>query len=91
MVGRTRTHHPLYAKRNKSTPCCRLLDEANIFVWDGNYYALEVTTRLGLEDKGDMARVGPVPLPLGLQHGGGVGEVWRGVKGGDTPGLTAAS
>ena len=36
------------------------LDEANIFVWDGNYYALEVTTRLGLEDKGGMVRVGPV-------------------------------
>jgi selenocysteine lyase/cysteine desulfurase len=29
-------------------------------VWDGNYYALEVTTRLGLEDSGGMVRVGPV-------------------------------
>ncbi len=36
------------------------LDEANIFVWDGNYYALEVTTRLGLEDSGGMVCVGPV-------------------------------
>jgi selenocysteine lyase/cysteine desulfurase len=36
------------------------LDEANIFVWDGNYYALEVTKRLGLEDNGGMVRVGPV-------------------------------
>lgn len=36
------------------------LDEANIYVWDGNYYALEVTTRLGLEDSGGMVRVGPV-------------------------------
>jgi selenocysteine lyase/cysteine desulfurase len=36
------------------------LDEANIYVWDGNYYALEVTTRLGLEDTGGMVRVGPV-------------------------------
>jgi selenocysteine lyase/cysteine desulfurase len=36
------------------------LDEANIFVWDGNYYALEVTTRLGLEGSGGMVRVGPV-------------------------------
>ncbi len=36
------------------------LDEGNIYVWDGNYYALEVTTRLGLEDKGGMVRVGPV-------------------------------
>jgi selenocysteine lyase/cysteine desulfurase len=36
------------------------LDEANIYVWDGNYYALEVTRRLGLEDSGGMVRVGPV-------------------------------
>ncbi len=36
------------------------LDEANIFVWDGNYYALGVTERLGLEDSGGMVRVGPV-------------------------------
>ena len=36
------------------------LDEANIFVWDGNYYALAVTERLGLEASGGMVRVGPV-------------------------------
>jgi selenocysteine lyase/cysteine desulfurase len=36
------------------------LDEANIYVWDGNYYALEVTRRLGLEESGGMVRVGPV-------------------------------
>ena len=36
------------------------LDEANIYVWDGNYYALEVTKRLGLEGSGGMVRVGPV-------------------------------
>ena len=36
------------------------LDEANIFVWDGNYYALEVTKRLGLEASGGMVGVGPV-------------------------------
>ncbi len=36
------------------------LDEANIYVWDGNYYALAVTERLGLEDSGGMVRVGPV-------------------------------
>ena len=29
-------------------------------MWDGNYYALEVTTRLGLEDSGGIVRVGPV-------------------------------
>ncbi|MBI2330874.1 MAG: cysteine desulfurase-like protein [Chloroflexi bacterium] len=32
----------------------------NIYVWDGNYYAINVTERLGLEDKGGMVRVGPV-------------------------------
>jgi selenocysteine lyase/cysteine desulfurase len=36
------------------------LDEENIYVWDGNYYALEVTKRLGIEDSGGMVRVGPV-------------------------------
>ena len=36
------------------------LDMENIYVWDGNYYALEVTSRLGLEQTGGMVRVGPV-------------------------------
>ncbi len=36
------------------------LDQVDIYVWDGNYYALEVTTRLGLEESGGMVRVGPV-------------------------------
>ncbi|MBN1934966.1 MAG: cysteine desulfurase-like protein [Anaerolineae bacterium] len=36
------------------------LDEQGIFVWDGNYYALAVTERLGLEGKGGMVRVGAV-------------------------------
>lgn len=30
----------------------------NIYVWDGNYYALAVTERLGLEQSGGMVRVG---------------------------------
>jgi selenocysteine lyase/cysteine desulfurase len=34
------------------------LAQANIYVWDGNYYALNVTERLGLEDSGGMVRVG---------------------------------
>ena len=38
------------------------LDEENIFVWDGNYYAVEVTTRLGLEGSGGMVRAGPARL-----------------------------
>ena len=36
------------------------LDAHNIYVWDGNYYALAVTERLGVEDSGGMVRIGPV-------------------------------
>lgn len=34
------------------------LAQSNIFVWDGNFYALAVTERLGLEDRGGLLRVG---------------------------------
>jgi cysteine desulfurase family protein (TIGR01976 family) len=36
------------------------LGKREIYVWDGNYYALQVTESLGLEEKGGMVRVGPV-------------------------------
>jgi cysteine desulfurase family protein (TIGR01976 family) len=36
------------------------LAEAGFNVWDGNYYALAITERLGLEENGGMVRVGPV-------------------------------
>jgi cysteine desulfurase family protein (TIGR01976 family) len=36
----------------------RRLDQANIFAWDGNFYALAVTERLGLEERGGLLRVG---------------------------------
>jgi hypothetical protein len=36
------------------------LDKDNIYVWDGNYYALAVTESLGLEESGGMVRVRPV-------------------------------
>jgi cysteine desulfurase family protein (TIGR01976 family) len=36
------------------------LDKNGINVWDGNYYALEVMERVGLEGKGGMVRVGAV-------------------------------
>jgi cysteine desulfurase family protein (TIGR01976 family) len=36
------------------------LAKQNINVWDGNYYALSVTERLGVEESGGMVRVGPV-------------------------------
>jgi cysteine desulfurase family protein (TIGR01976 family) len=34
------------------------LAERGIFVWDGNYYALEIMERLGLEDSGGAVRIG---------------------------------
>jgi len=37
-----------------------LLAKEGFYVWDGNYYALAVTERLGVESKGGMIRVGPV-------------------------------
>jgi cysteine desulfurase family protein (TIGR01976 family) len=36
------------------------LGKRNIFVWDGNYYALELMERLGLEASGGAVRVGAV-------------------------------
>jgi len=36
------------------------MDRRGINVWHGNFYALAVTQRLGLEDKGGLVRVGPV-------------------------------
>ena len=34
------------------------LAQQGIFVWDGNYYALNVSERLGVEEQGGMVRVG---------------------------------
>lgn len=36
----------------------RALDEQNIFVWDGHFYAVETIERLGLESRGGLVRVG---------------------------------
>jgi len=36
------------------------LAQAKIYVWNGNYYALAVTERLGVEDDGGMVRIGLV-------------------------------
>jgi len=47
-----RNHHPRQVAKE--------LDKEGIYVWDGNYYALAVTERLGLEESGGMVRVGPV-------------------------------
>lgn len=34
------------------------LAREGIFVWDGNFYAIGATERLGLEGKGSLVRVG---------------------------------
>jgi cysteine desulfurase family protein (TIGR01976 family) len=36
----------------------KTLAERGVFVWDGNYYALEIMERLGLQDSGGAVRVG---------------------------------
>lgn len=52
------------------------LAEQGIYVWDGNYYAINVTERLGVEDKGGMVRVGPVHYNT-LEEVGRLGEAVR--------------
>jgi cysteine desulfurase family protein (TIGR01976 family) len=39
---------------------CQALDAAGISAWDGHYYAVEITHRLGLDEAGGMVRVGAV-------------------------------
>jgi hypothetical protein len=60
------------------------LDLANIYVWDGNYYALAVTERLGLEESGGMVQVGPVPqdrwFTTRWRRSGGLGKRWGGLQ-----------
>ena len=36
----------------------KMLDERDIYVWDGNYYAICATERLGVEESGGMVRIG---------------------------------
>ncbi len=45
----------------------------DIYVWDGNYYAINVTERLGVETQGGMVRVGPVHYNT-LEEVGRLGE-----------------
>jgi cysteine desulfurase family protein (TIGR01976 family) len=53
----------------------KLADEG-IYIWDGNYYALNVTERLDLEDKGGMVRVGAAHYNT-LDEVAKLGEVLR--------------
>jgi selenocysteine lyase/cysteine desulfurase len=45
-------HHP--------TSIATFLGERGIFTWDGNYYALNLTERLGVESQGGLLRIGLV-------------------------------
>jgi cysteine desulfurase family protein (TIGR01976 family) len=45
-------HHP--------TAIATFLGEKGIFTWDGNYYALNLTERLGVESQGGLLRIGLV-------------------------------
>jgi cysteine desulfurase family protein (TIGR01976 family) len=38
----------------------KFLGERGIFTWDGNFYALNLTERLGVQDKGGVLRIGLV-------------------------------
>jgi selenocysteine lyase/cysteine desulfurase len=54
---------PTVAVRVKDlTPpdCARFLGDRGIFTWDGNYYALNLTERLGVEKTGGLLRIGLV-------------------------------
>jgi selenocysteine lyase/cysteine desulfurase len=42
------------------TKIAEFLGERGIFTWDGNFYALNLSERLGVEQKGGVLRVGIV-------------------------------
>jgi cysteine desulfurase family protein (TIGR01976 family) len=42
------------------TEIAKFLGERGIFTWDGNYYAMNLTERLGVEHRGGMLRIGLV-------------------------------
>jgi len=54
---------PTVAVRVKDlTPlaCAKFLGDRGVFTWDGNYYALNLTERLGVEKTGGLLRIGLV-------------------------------
>jgi cysteine desulfurase family protein (TIGR01976 family) len=54
---------PTFSFRLKDLPprlVAEKLAQEGIYAWDGNYYAINVTERLGVENKGGMLRVGAV-------------------------------
>ena len=59
--GRVGERTPTFAIRVGEQPpseTAKTLAERGIFVWDGNYYALEIMERLGLQDSGGAVRIG---------------------------------
>ena len=59
--GRAGERTPTFAIRVGEQPpaeTAKTLAERGVFVWDGNYYALEIMERLGLEDSGGAVRIG---------------------------------
>jgi cysteine desulfurase family protein (TIGR01976 family) len=59
--GRVSERTPTFAIRvgdRHPAETAKALAERGIYVWDGNYYALEIMERLGLEDSGGAVRVG---------------------------------
>ena len=40
--------------------CAKFLGDRGVFTWDGNYYALNLTERLGVEKDGGLLRIGLV-------------------------------
>lgn len=59
--GRASERTPTFALRigeQHPVETAKTLAERGIFVWDGNYYALELMERLGLEESGGAVRIG---------------------------------
>jgi cysteine desulfurase family protein (TIGR01976 family) len=59
--GRLGERTPTFAIRvgeQHPAETAKTLAERGIFVWDGNYYALEIMERLGLQDSGGAVRIG---------------------------------
>ena len=56
-----------------------ILASRGFYVWDGNYYALAVTERLGVEETGGMVRVGAVHYNT-LDEVARLGEVLKTLK-----------
>ncbi len=61
--GRVAERVPTFSFRLKDVPprsVSEKLDAEGIYVWDGNFYALEAARRLGVEGSGGMVRAGGV-------------------------------